>query len=335
MSASRRRILVAPDAFKGTLTAAEVATAIADGLRRAGAEAEECPVADGGEGTIEVLHASLDGDERIARCSDPLGRPVEAGWLWLADTSTALLEMARASGLALLGPDERDAEAASSAGTGQLILAARDAGAERAILAIGGTATSDGGAGALAAIEQGGGLGEMALVLACDVMIPFERAAAVFGPQKGASPEAVVRLTKRLQELAEGLPRDPRGLAMTGAGGGLAGSMWAVHGAELRGGADFVLEALEFDQRLEGIDAVVVAEGRLDEQSLQGKIAGSILARARARGIGVHAVVGSLDEEAVERDWGELASISVASTLDQLRGAGERLGDPSRPAARR
>lgn len=318
-------VLVAPDAFKGTLSAAEVATAVAGGLREAGAQVEECPVADGGEGTIEVLIEAIGGELRSAACSDPLGRTVEAEWLWLADTGTALLEMARASGLALLDDDERDAERASSAGTGQLILAARDAGAEHAILAIGGTATSDGGVGALRAIEEGGGLGGMTLELACDVLPPFERAAEVFGPQKGASPAAVVRLTARLHELAEKLPADPRGMAMSGAGGGLAGALWATHGAKLRSGSDFVLEALDFDRRLAGAEAVVVAEGCLDGQSLHGKIAGSILVRARARGTAVHAIVGSLDEDAVERDWGELASVQVAGSPEQLWQAGARL----------
>lgn len=320
-------VLVAPDAFKGTLTAAEVAAAVAGGVREAGAQAEECPVADGGEGTIEVLREAIGGELRSTPCSDPLGRRVEAEWLWLAGTRSALLEMARASGLALLDEEERDAERASSAGTGQLIMAARDAGAEHAILAIGGTATSDGGVGAMAAIEEGGGLGTMSLELACDVLPPFERAAEVFGPQKGATPEGVKRLTARLHELAERLPRDPRGIEMTGAGGGLAGALWATHGAKLRSGSDFVLEALDFDRRLARSDGVVVAEGCLDGQSLHGKIAGSILVRARARGVPVHAIVGSLDEDAVQRDWGELASVQVAGSPEELWQAGVRLAE--------
>jgi len=319
------RVLVAPDAFKGTLCAAEVASAVAGGLRAARVEAEECPVADGGEGTIDVLAQALGGELRSASCSDPLGRAIEAEWLWLGDTRTALLEMARASGLALLREEERDAERASSAGTGQLILAARDAGAEQAILAIGGTATSDGGAGALQTIEAGGGLGPMKLRLVCDVLPPFERAAEVFGPQKGASPAAVERLTARLHELAARLPADPRGLAMTGAGGGLAGGLWATYRATLSSGSDFVLDALDFDRRLARAEAVVVGEGCLDGQSLDGKIAGSILARARARGTTVHAIVGSLDAEALERDWRELRSVQLAGTPQELWQAGERL----------
>jgi glycerate kinase len=317
-----RRVLVAPDAFKGTLSAAEVAGAIAAGLRRAGAEAEECPVADGGEGTLVILREALGGELRRTPSHDALGRPLEAEWLWLAEARTAILEMARASGLALIGESERDAELASSAGTGELILAAHRAGARRAVLAIGGTATSDGGAGALAAIEQGGGIEGLELELACDVMVAFESAAEVFGPQKGASPEQVRRLTERLQLLAGGFPRDPRGLPMTGAGGGLAGALWSVHGARLRSGAQFVLEALDFDRRLSRAEAVVIGEGRLDGQSRHGKITGAILARAQRHEVPVHAIVGSLGPGSSAADWSELASLQQAGTLAELEGAG-------------
>jgi len=233
--------------------------------------------------------------------------------------------MAQASGLALIAPGELDAEGASSAGTGELLLAAREAGARRTVLAIGGTATSDGGAGALAAIERGGGLGPMALELACDVTIPFEQAAVVFGPQKGASPEQVARLTARLGELAAGLPRDPRGLEMTGAGGGLAGSLWALHGATLRRGAEFVLEALGFDRHLARADAVVIGEGCLDGQSRRGKITGAIIARARRGGVPVHAIVGGLGPGSDPCDWEELASVQIAGSPVALEQAGAAL----------
>jgi glycerate 2-kinase len=318
-------VLVAPDAFKGTMTAAQVAAAVARGVRSAGGRAEECPVADGGEGTIEVLLGVLAGEERASACHDPLGRTIEARWAWLGESRSAIVEMARCSGLALLSAGERDAEAASSRGTGELLVAAREAGARETVLAIGGTATSDGGAGALAAIEAGGGLGEMRLVLACDVSTPFELAAEVFGPQKGASPEAVVRLTGRLESIARELPRDPRGVAMTGAGGGLAGALWATYGAELRSGARHVLETLGFDERLARAAAVVVGEGRLDGQSRYGKIAGEILGRARARSIPAHAIVGSLGEETGRREWSEFASIQLARTPEELERAGARL----------
>jgi glycerate 2-kinase len=320
------RFLVAPDAFKGTMTAGEVAAALARGLLAGGAEAVERPVADGGEGTIDVLLGSLDGaSQHHASCTDPLGRPIQARWVWLAGSATAIVEMAAASGLVLVAEVERDAEAASSAGTGELLLAARDAGARETILAIGGTATSDGGVGALEAISNGGGLGDMRLTLACDVSIPFERAAEVFGPQKGASAADVVRLTRRLVALASELPRDPRGLPMTGAGGGLAGAMWAVHGAELRSGAAYVLETLGFERLLDGADAVVIGEGCLDGQSRHGKIGGAIMALAQARRLPVHAVVGSQDSDAVRAEWGALASLQVAGSVARLEDAGERL----------
>lgn len=316
------RLLVAPDAFKGTLTAREVAAALAAGIRGAGAEADECPVADGGEGFVDVLLAPLGGEPREASCHDPLGRPLEATWGWVAASRTALVESAAASGLALLAPDELDAERAASDGAGELLLAARDAGAREALLAVGGTATTDGGAGALAAIERGGGLGGMKVTVVCDVTTPYELAAAIFGPQKGASPEAVQRLSARLERLAASLPRDPRGRAMTGAGGGLAGGIWAAHGAELRAGAPFVLDALGFDRRLHEADAVVVGEGRLDAQTEHGKAAGEILRRAREAGRPVHAVAGSVDEERV---WPELATVQLAGDAPSLRAAGARL----------
>jgi glycerate kinase len=231
--------------------------------------------------------------------------------------------MAGASGLALLDPEELDAEASSSAGTGELLLAARDAGAARAILAIGGTATSDGGAGALEVLERAGGPGSMELLLACDVRTAFERAAEVFGPQKGATPAAVRRLTAHLHELAGRLPRDPRGREMTGAGGGLAGALWSRYGAGLCGGAALVLDAVGFAERLAAADAVVVGEGCLDAQTLQGKAAGEIL--ARAGDTPVHAVVGSVDGGAEHPAWGAFASVRVAGTPAELRAAGAEL----------
>ncbi len=319
---SATRFLVAPDAFKGTLTAEQVAAAIASGIRGAGGDAEECPVADGGEGFVDVLLGPLGAERRVASCHDPLGRRVEARWGWIPASRTALLETASASGLALLEPAERDAERARSVGAGELLLAARDAGAREAVLAVGGTATTDGGAGALESISLGGGLGAMAVTIACDVTIPFELAAEMFAPQKGASPDAVARLSARLERFARGLPRDPRGLPMTGAGGGLAGGLWAAHGAELRAGAEFVLGALGFEARLRRADAVVVGEGRLDAQSAHGKVAGQIVRLAGEIGRPAHAIVGSV---APGGEWGSLASLQIAGDPASLRAAGERL----------
>lgn len=318
----RPRVLVAPDAFKGTFDAPAVAAAIARGLRSAGARAQECPVADGGEGTLSILLGALGGEQVPARARGPLGEELESTWGMLPDGG-AVVEAAAASGLALLPERRRDAVRASTAGTGELILAAAAAGADPITVAVGGTATTDGGAGALAAIESGGGIGGARIRVACDVEIPFERAAAEFAPQKGASPAAVRQLAERLREVAGHLPRDPRGVPRTGAGGGLAGGLWAALGAELCAGADLVLDALGFDDLLANADAVIVGEGRFDAQSLQGKAASAVLARARSRGLPVHLVAGSFEPAAARRAG--LASIRSAGTIEELEGAGGEL----------
>ena len=187
-----RPVLVAPDSFKGTFRATEVAAAIGRGLESAGlAPPDLCPVADGGDGTMEVLLTALGGDTAAARVHDPLGRELEAAYALIEDGGTAVIEMARASGLALVEPDERDAVAASTRGTGELIAAAVADGAQVVLVACGGSATTDGAAGAIEAIEAAGGLGGARIVCLCDVRTPFERAAEVFGPQKGADPATV------------------------------------------------------------------------------------------------------------------------------------------------
>ncbi len=181
-------VLVAPDSFKGTFTAGAVAAALADGLRAGGATADECPVADGGEGTLAVLVGALGGSTAEVTVHDPLGRPVAAPLGLLGDGATAVVETAAASGLGLVAAHERDAEAASSRGTGELIAAAVGRGARRILVTLGGSATTDGGAGAIAAVSEAGGLHDAELVALCDVTTPFERAAEVFGPQKGRTP---------------------------------------------------------------------------------------------------------------------------------------------------
>jgi glycerate kinase len=289
MALDDRPVLVAPDSFKGTLTAQQVAAAIGRGLVSAGLPAPDlAPVADGGEGTMAVLLGRLGGEVVTVAASDPLGREVAAGLALLGDGRTALVEVAAASGLALVAPEERDAEAASSAGTGQLIAAAVATGAAHVLVAAGGSATTDGGRGAIEAIADAGGLGRARITVLCDVRTPFEQAASVFGPQKGADGAAVARLERRLA--AFGLPRE---VPMTGAAGGLAGGLWATFGAELVGGAPFVLDALDFDRRMLASRAVIVGEGRLDATSLQGKIAAEIATRARQHGVPAHAIVGS------------------------------------------
>jgi glycerate 2-kinase len=323
-----RQILVAPDSFKGTFPAPSVATAIGRGLERAGFPPPDlCPLADGGEGTMTVLLTALGGSTSGVEVSDPLGRPVRAGFGLIEDGATAVVEVAEASGLGRVGPGERDAEAASSRGTGELIAAAVAGGAQVVLVAAGGSATTDGGAGAIEAIEEGGGLHGTRLVVLCDVRTPFEHAARVFAPQKGADAAAVKRLSKRLEKLAARWPRDPRGLAMTGAAGGLAGGLWAAFGAALEPGAAFVLEALRYDARMRSAAAVIVGEGRLDETSLQGKALGEAATRARQAGVPCFAIVGSNGLDLFGARMLDLQRVSEAPTLEAVASAATDLVD--------
>jgi len=316
------RFLVAPDSFKGTFGAAEAAEAIAEGVEAGGGEADRCPVADGGEGTMEVLLGALGGERRTATVRDPLRRPIEASFGLLGDGTAAIVETAQASGLPLVAPEERDPERADTFGTGELIAAAVAAGARTVLLAVGGSATTDGGAGAIEALRAAGLLGAVEIEVLCDVAVPYEDAASIFAPQKGAGAAAVERLSARLDALAGGLPRDPRGVSMTGCAGGLSGGLWA-HGAQLRPGAAFVLDAVGFDQRLARAGAVVSGEGRFDSQSLKGKIVGEIASRCERAGKPLHVVVGE-DEFEGERP-GAVASVTEAGTPGAMRRAGREL----------
>jgi glycerate kinase len=327
-------VLVAPDSFKGTFRSPEIAAAIGRGLERAGFPPDLAPAADGGDGTLDVLLLALDGETVAAEAQDPLGRPVEARFGLVAGGSTAIVEMASASGLDRVAEDERDAEAASTYGTGELILAAAQTGAEVVLVSVGGSATTDGGAGALEAIDQGGGLRGARLVVLSDVRTAFERAAEVYGPQKGADPPAVRRLTERLHALAVGFARDPRSVPMTGAAGGLAGGLWAALGAELVSGAAFVLDALDFDARLLAARAVVTGEGRLDEQTLQGKVVGEAATRARQRGVPCHAIVGRSELDRFGRRLLDVDTVTEATTLEAVEEAALALGDRLPPLAR-
>lgn len=291
-SAGTPRALVAPDSFKGTLDAGAVAAALARGFERAGWAADVCPLGDGGEGTAAALRATLGGRWVAAAAHDPLGRPIEAGYTLLGDGESAVVEVATAGGLGLLAADERDPLAADSAGTGELIAAAARA-APTVIVAAGGSATNDGGAGALAALERAGGIDGTRLVCLCDVRTPWERASATFGPQKGADPATVARLERRLDELAQRLPRDPRGVPGGGAAGGLAGALWAAHGARLVPGAAHVCDAVGLDGRLGAVALAVTGEGRLDATTAEGKVVSEVARRAGAAGVAVDAVVGS------------------------------------------
>lgn len=322
-----RPVLVAPDSFKGTLRATEVAAALGRGLEAAGLPVDLCPVADGGEGTLEVLLLALGGETGGTTVTGPLGAPVRAGYALLEEGAGALVEIAAASGLGLVSADDRDAEAASSRGTGELIVAAAATGAEVVFVAAGGSATTDGGAGALEAVAEAGGLGGAQLVVLCDVRTPWEDAARVFGPQKGADAAAVDRLTARLDQLAEELPQDPRGVPFSGAAGGLAGGLWAAHGARLESGAAFVLNALGFEVRMLAARAVVVGEGQLDAQTLQGKIAGEIATRARQRGVPAHAVTGRNELDPFDQRILDIGAILEAGTPAELEAAGTALAE--------
>jgi glycerate kinase len=327
------QVLVGPDSFKGTLSAAEVVAALSGPLADAGLEVDGCPLADGGEGTEEALLATLGGRRVAVDVHDPLGRPLRAPFAILRDGETAVVETATASGLGLVAPGERDPEAASTRGTGEQLVAAAQL-ARRVLVGVGGSATTDGGSGALEAIAASGGLDEVDVVCLCDVRTPWELAAETFAPQKGADDEAVRRLAARLDRFAATLPRDPRGVPRSGAAGGLAGALWAACGAELADGASFVLEAVGFDTRLRRAGAVVTGEGRLDRTTLAGKVVSRVAERARPAGVPVHAVVGRNATDPGVRQALGLTSIREASTTEEIARAAAELANELGPRDR-
>lgn len=310
MSGEARRVLCAPDKFRGTADAREIAEAMAAGARDAGWEAEELPLADGGEGTLDALGGATE----VARVTGPLGTPVDAPWR-LAGTDAAI-EVAAASGLVLAGGrDGNDPLAATSAGTGELIAAAVAAGARRVVVALGGSAMTDGGLGAVTALASAAGsagataapldraralLDGVELIVATDVRTPFLDAARVFAPQKGASPAQVAWLTERLRAVARRY-EDELGVAVAtvaggGAAGGLGGALHALGGRIVDGFA-FVAASAGLDERLAAADAVVTGEGSLDATSFAGKVVGGVLERARARGVLAAIVAGRVEAD--------------------------------------
>lgn len=300
------RILAAPDKFRGTATAAEVADAIALAAQGLGHTTETLPMADGGEGTLEALGGATE----LSVVTGPDGSPTEAQWRLSA--GTAVIEMARASGLALLPEGANHPLTATSAGTGELIREAFHRGAHRVIVTMGGSATTDGGLGA---INEMGAIPHGAkLIAVCDVEARFKDAARGFGPQKGASPEQVAELSKRLEDL-EVEYMDRFGLnvgevAGSGAAGGLAGGLLAA-GATLHRGFDYVANMLDLDAAIERADMVVTGEGLMDSHSFKGKVVGGVAARARAHSVSIAAVVGTVAQ-------GFLAPIPTRSLVDTV-----------------
>ncbi len=289
-------VVAAPDKLRGTATASEVASAIAAAVTAAGGTCDEVPMADGGEGTLDAL----GGPNRSTVVHGPLGDPVDAPWR--LSGGTAVIEMAAASGLQVLdGPN--DPVAATTQGTGELIGAAMEQGAKRIIVCLGGSATTDGGLGCLDAllIER---LRGVRLLVACDVRTPFLDAAAVYGPQKGATPAQVELLGRRLARLAQDYQErfgvDVTALPGAGAAGGLAGALAAV-GGQLVPGFDLVADELGLEDRLDGAELVVTAEGFLDQQSFEGKVVGGVVELAASLGVPVLAVVGRLYDDVADR----------------------------------
>ena len=289
------RVLAAVDKFRGTATAAEVARAVGHACWELGHDCDEAPVADGGEGTLDVL----GGPNRSSIVTGPLGDPVDAPWRF--HRGTAVIEMARASGLALVGGvGGNDAVAASTTGTGELIDRALDLGAERIIVCLGGSATTDGGLGAVRAIHAPARLRAVELVVACDVRTRFTDAALVFAPQKGAGPAQVRMLTNRLERLVQ-MYRETYGVDVSelpgaGAAGGLAGGLAAL-GAELVPGFDLVAEEVGLFERVAAADLVITGEGHIDAQSFEGKVVGGVLDLAVHHGVAAAAIAGEVDSD--------------------------------------
>lgn len=333
MNNGRQRIVIAPDSFKESATAAEVAHAMAVGARRAAPEAEilEIPLADGGEGTAQILASATGGTMLRQTVCGPLGEPVEAAAAVLGDGVTAVIEMAEAAGLHLVPPARRDPRLTTTRGVGELIVQALERGVRRVIIALGGSATNDAGAGLAQAlgyrlldaagndlppggaalarldrIEPAGrhpALAACEFLAACDVTNPLcgpRGASRVYGPQKGADPAAVAQLDDALGHFARVAGRDLGAdvleLPGAGAAGGLGAGLVAFTGARLRPGFEIVAEALGLERRLAGAGLVLTGEGRLDAQTAAGKVPAALARLAQRLGIPVVALAGALGE---------------------------------------
>ena len=307
------RALLCPASLKGVLSASAAATALARGVRAAGGEAVELPIADGGEGTAEVLRAELGGQWREAVVSDPLGRPVPARWLLLPD-GRAVIEAAAAIGLPLLTAAERDPLIASSRGLGELVLAALRESPAGILVALGGSATVDGGAGLRDVIRE---LPVPTTVL-CDVHTTLADAARLFGPQKGATTETVAVLERRLAGMDELVPYAR--LPGAGAAGGLGAALAAL-GATLVAGAPAVLDLVRFDERLAGCDLAVTGEGQVDRTTAEGKAPGVVAKRCAAADVRC-VVFGGRVVQAVDR----VETVSLSGRRENAEEDLERLG---------
>ena len=325
------KIVIAPQTYKGSVSALQAAEAMREGVKRVLPDAETVlvPVADGGDGTLETLVESSAGEIRTTDVTGPLGERVSAPWGAMGDGVTAVIEMARTSGLAMVDDDKRDPRIATTYGLGEAIKDALDRGFRRFIIGIGGSATNDAGAGmaqalgvrlldadgndlpyggaALAHLERIDMSGldartsESEFEVACDVNNPLcgpEGASAVYGPQKGATPEMVEELDAALMCLAEVVERDiGREIADTpgaGAAGGLGGGMMAFLEGNLRAGVDIVLDTVDIDGRLEDADMAITGEGQTDFQTVYNKAPIGVAGRAKAKGLPVIAISGSL-----------------------------------------
>lgn len=328
------KIVIAPDSFKESLSAQQVAEAIKQGFSHILPQAEyiQLPVADGGEGTTAALISSTHGSFHHTQVQDPLGQTVTATWGILGDGETAVIETAAASGLDLIPMNQRNPMITSSYGTGELIRAALDKGVTRIIFGLGGSATNDGGAGILRALGAklldgaghplapgGGSLHKLAdldisqldprlkhvqFEVACDVDNPLlgpEGASSTFGPQKGASKEQVPRLDQNLKHFAQFLTRvsgtDVTQVPGTGAAGGIGAALCALFNTQLKSGIEIVLNAVQIDQHLKAADLVITGEGSIDSQSLRGKTPIGVAKRAKYFDCPVIALAGSITRE--------------------------------------
>ena len=293
------RVLAAVDKFRGTASAAQVASAIGHACWELGVDCVEAPIADGGEGTLDAL----GGPNRTTRVTDPLGKPVEAQWRLVGDT--AVIEMARASGLSLVGGAKKnDVIAASTIGTGQLIDTALNDGAKRIIVCVGGSATVDGGLGAIRAIGTPARLRGTEFIVACDVRALFTDAARLFGAQKGATPVQIEFLSGRLEQLQQSYLHD-YGIDVSlliggGAAGGLAGGLGAL-GASLVPGFDVVADEVGLHEQIAQCDLIITGEGYLDNESFDGKVVGGVQQLAQQFNKPVVVICGGADVDAQQR----------------------------------